>query len=414
MYWLQQSSAAPPAPLQLAALEPTQLASTTGMAISQWPSAVAARAPAWADAHGGRLRELLGTSQEADTAVRVSVTSLAANSARSYSGLVRQFMDFCRIRGLAFNPATPATCLLFLASLHDRGTIQPQSAANFVSAINRFHADVFGMAQGPCSGRDISTFITGWEQERADGNATVATRDVRVPLPARVAHAALQMAADMPELRLPAHVLRFRTLLYVGLGFALMARADTDIHLLLEDIGVSDDDIWIRLRTEKGKKRKLERRILRIPASTANGLLHRVLKRWLAGHAAMRRMTAHANTAWAAQGNFWRMPNDPVWTSSSGICTDWMGHALGLLGCAPPLGQAWTSHSLRKGAASAANALGVALVRICFHGGWVAHGAAVHDYIDPSVMPDAAAAAFFSWMLPHISSTWATTPVATA
>ena len=86
---------------------PTQLAPTTAMAVSQWPSAVAARAPAWADAHGERLRELLGTSREADTAVRVSVTSLAANSARSYSCFVRQFVDFCRIRGISFNPAKP-------------------------------------------------------------------------------------------------------------------------------------------------------------------------------------------------------------------------------------------------------------------------------------------------------------------
>ena len=87
----------------------------------------------------------------------------------------------------------------------------------------------------------------------------VATRDVRVPLLARVALAALQMAAEMPELRLSAHALRFRTLLYVGLGFAVMARADTDIHLILEDIGVTDENIWIRMRTEKGTNRNFER-----------------------------------------------------------------------------------------------------------------------------------------------------------
>jgi len=240
------------------------------------------------------------------------------------------------------------------------------------------------------------------------------TRDVRAPLPARVALAALQMAADMPELRSPALVARFRTLLYTGLGFALMARSDTDIHLQLDDIGVTDSDLWIRLRAEKGKRRNLERRIERIPAAAANGLLHRVVKRWLAGHAAMRRMAAHAGTAWASQGNFWRLPGDPTWTSSSAICTAWLKHACGLLGHAPPLGQTWTSHSLRKGAASAAHAIGVTLVRICFLGGWVAHGQAVHAYIDPTVMPDAAAVAFFSWLIPVISSLWATTPVATA
>lgn len=100
MYWWQYSSSAvPPAPpLRAAPPEPTQLALAADEAILRWPAAVAARAPAWANAHGLRLRALLGTSPEANTVVRVSVTSLAANSARGYSGLIRQFVDFCRIR----------------------------------------------------------------------------------------------------------------------------------------------------------------------------------------------------------------------------------------------------------------------------------------------------------------------------
>eukprot|EP00873_Tetraselmis_striata_P028435 jgi/Tetstr1/448699/TSEL_035938.t1 len=46
-----------------------------------------------------------------------------------------------------------------------------------------------------------------------------------------------------------------------------------------------------------------------------------------------------------------------------------------------------TSHSLRKGAASAANAIGVPLSHICYQGGWATNSDVVLDYIDPNVLP---------------------------
>ena len=62
----------------------------------------------------------------------------------------------------------------------------------------------------------------------------------------------------------------------------------------------------------------------------------------------------------------------------------WLGLILGHLHETPPQGEAWTGHSLRKGAASGAGAIDVALFRICFMGGWSVRGGAVHDYIDAS------------------------------
>ena len=52
-----------------------------------------------------------------------------------------------------------------------------------------------------------------------------------------------------------------------------------------------------------------------------------------------------------------------------------------------PEGEAWTGHSLRKGAASGANAIDVALFRVCYMGGWSVRGGAVHDYIDATSAP---------------------------
>jgi hypothetical protein len=355
----------------------------------------------------------LGASVEALTAIRLSVTALASSTVAGYSGLWIQFVNFCASAGLQCSPASADTCLLYVAHLHNRGSVQPQSVRPYLSAINRYHKDVLGIEPGPASGPDIATLVRGWEQERADETGTFVPLDERVPLPARVAEAALQAAVNMPELNTPTLSAQFRALLYTGFGFALMARSDTDAALRLSDVGVDADALWIRLRAEKGKRHNHRRRVMRIPRSAAGGLLYVAVSRWLAGQRALRALArgTPAASTWAAQDNFWRLPHDASWSSSSSVCTTWLSEATSLLGFAPPLGQKWTSHSLRKGAASAAHACGAPLTNICFHGGWAAKSGVVHDYIDPTVSLDAAAAAFFSWLVPRISSSWATVPV---
>ena len=61
--------------------------------------------------------------------------------------------------------------------------------------------------------------------------------------------------------------------------------------------------------------------------------------------------------------------------ASSQIDT-WLTFILGHLGVAPPVGETWSGHSLRKGAASSSSAIGVSINRICFMGGWSIHGPA--------------------------------------
>ena len=77
----------------------------------------------------------------------------------------------------------------------------------------------------------------------------------------------------------------------------------------------------------------------------------------------------------------------------------WLGLILGHLNIQAPAGEAWSGHSLRKGAASGAGALDVALFRICFMGGWSIRSAAVHDYIDASCPASPAAWRFFGWLV---------------
>lgn len=365
------------------------------------------RAPAWALPHAERLRGQLGSSATAETAIRLSITGLSASTVNSYSGLWGQFVSFCKVAGRPCSPASTATVVLYIAHLHARGTVAPWSLQPYLSAINRYHKDVLGIEPGPALGPDVNNVINGWKQEVADDSTSRAPTDERTALPADVAFDALAAADAMPPLRTMAECQQFRSLLYTGLGFALMARSDTDANLLLDDVGVTDVDMWIRLRAEKGKRRNQKRRIIRLPNHVANGLLHRVVTRWLRGQHALRAQQS-CNPAFLAQRNFWRLPSDTgEWTSSSKICSQWLKEAIARLGRAPPPGFSWSSHSLRKGAASAANAIGVALHVICYHGGWSSKSGVVHDYIDHTVGANAAAAAFFSWLLPPISSSWA-------
>eukprot|EP00873_Tetraselmis_striata_P010120 jgi/Tetstr1/430384/TSEL_020194.t1 len=48
---------------------------------------------------------------------------------------------------------------------------------------------------------------------------------------------------------------------------------------------------------------------------------------------------------------------------------------------APPAGFAWTSHSLRKGATTAAYVIGVTMQKIKYFGGWAMESSVVLDYI---------------------------------
>ena len=84
----------------------------------------------------------------------------------------------------------------------------------------------------------------------------------------------------------------------------------------------------------------------------------------------------------------------------SGQVDTWLKQVLREVGAQPPAGETWSGHSLRIGAASAADALGVTLRRICWMGGWAAASRAIHDYVDPTCPASDAGRRYFGWLLP--------------
>eukprot|EP00873_Tetraselmis_striata_P013727 jgi/Tetstr1/433991/TSEL_023165.t1 len=66
--------------------------------------------------------------------------------------------------------------------------------------------------------------------------------------------------------------------------------------------------------------------------------------------------------------------------------------------------------TLRKGAASAANAIGAPLSHIRYQGGWATNSDVVLDYIDPNVLPSPGAWFFFGHIAPSATSKSNKTP----
>jgi hypothetical protein len=66
----------------------------------------------------------------------------------------------------------------------------------------------------------------------------------------------------------------------------------------------------------------------------------------------------------------------------------------------PPDDFAWISRSLRKGATTAAHAIGVHMLTIIVFGGWATEPSVVLDCIDRSRVPTTSDWYFFGWLTP--------------
>jgi hypothetical protein len=105
---------------------------------------------------------------------------------------------------------------------------------------------------------------------------------------------------------------------------------------------------------------------------------------------------------------FWSFsPSEPSadWGAASTIYA-WLALALLTVKSSAPAGFKCTSHSLRKGAASAAICIGAPLPVIKFMGGWAKNSSVTEGkYIDPTMTPTPVAWRFFGWLTPSPPAT---------
>ena len=114
-----------------------------------------------------------------------------------------------------------------------------------------------------------------------------------------------------------------------------------------------------------------------------------MLEAFITGTASMGKRARRWSLSPSEDKEFW----------SANTLSGWLKTAYTAAQLLPPEGFSWTSHSLRKGSASAANAIGVRLTDIRYAGGWSTNSTVLEaKYIDFAMQPTPAAWIFFGWL----------------
>lgn len=333
-------------------------------------------------------------SDPADAAVwrLLARSSLAASSWASYDSKFATFVTFCHAVGRPALPASTHTVLRYIVHLFREDRVHGRSLQPYLSAINRVHRDL-GL-RPPALGHAVSAaqrgFIALHESAAAPqaGAVTTARGARRLPLPAGVAFAAAQLGTSTSD-----GLLRCACAIVVH-AFLFCARASSVVGVPVSAYAFADDGALIfreDFRKTGGPSRHLRVPFIPLPASGAHPL--RFLR-----HFWRARLQRLARPADAHNTKLFYHPQLPA-ASAAGSVSAALTHVLHAVGVAAPPGGAFSSHSMRSGAASAATAIGVPLPTLMAWGGWRSLSS-VQRYLDPTVVRSDAAAAFFAFLRP--------------
>jgi integrase/recombinase XerD len=325
----------------------------------------------------------MGDVPEAARVAEVMAAALTDGTIETYSRHFIRFATWCEQRSLCPLPASTDTVLRWLAGDVCSGSrVQAKSLKVYLAAINTLHSDL--EMERPAVGRRIQRFKAGL--------AKVASRTrgaARTYVPAWVVERAHLHGLAMTDVELATDAGRRRLQAIVATVFTycFVARGGSGTALLACDVRFSDAGLHVTLGVEKTRHAASVSRVLTLDISRIPGL-EQLLRRWEAVRGPLP--DGYSYYALPGQRNF---PTTQV--------DAWLKEVLDHLGVQAPAGEAWTGHSLRIGAASAMDAAGVSMRRICHMGGWASQSSAVKDYIDPTCPSSDAGRRYFAWLLPR-------------
>eukprot|EP00873_Tetraselmis_striata_P004983 jgi/Tetstr1/425247/TSEL_015702.t1 len=251
--------------------------------------------------------------------------SLSAQTLKSYAGRLSQFAEFCHdSESISPLEATNATVVRYVAWIGERGHIAAKSLQPCLSAINTF----FELHNLDPIAKD-SLHLTSARRGLMLRQRRLDAAPLRVPLPADVAYRFVTKAELIVSAPYPEYHHGFRALMASVVNFMFFARGLTGVSCRVRDLHVDDYNITLQVYREKGRAGRRgpdDLRVLLLPLSE---------------HPRVARLLHH-----------------------------FLDHV-----------------HLRKGAASAANAIGVPLSHIRYQGGWATNSDVNLDYIDPNVLP---------------------------
>eukprot|EP00873_Tetraselmis_striata_P046689 jgi/Tetstr1/466953/TSEL_011407.t1 len=318
----------------------------------------------------------------------------SAQTLKSYAGRLSLFAEFCHdSENISSLEATTATVVRYVAWIGERGHIAAKSLQPYLSAINTF----FELHNLDPIAKD-SLHLTSARRGLMLRQHRLDAAPLRVPPPADVAYRFVTKAELIVSAPYPEYHHDFRALRASVVNFMFFAMGLTGVSCRVRDVHVDDYNITLQVYREKGRAGRRgpdDLRVLLLPVSEhprVARLLHHFLD-----HV----QSVPLVTVGLAVSNFWAVnvaEQSKPWTAAT--MSDWLSTAVRLVNAAPPASTFWTSHSLRKGAASAANAIGVPLSHIRYQGGWATNSDVVLDYVDPNVLPSPGAWFFFGHIAP--------------
>jgi hypothetical protein len=232
--------------------------------------------------------------------------------------------------------------------------------------------------------------------------------DNRLPLPAPIAldilHAANTLRDGLtwsPATRLMLE--RFRAwLAAVCVNYTFFCRAETGARCQTGDliVDIPSQQICMFVRKSKGDQRRdtRDKLVFAVPIATSPILAD--LLDYFTQHRAAFCVTYYKRPPPAAFWSISPAETSAGWGAASTISA-WLSLSLRTVNTYAPAGFKWTSHSLRKGAASAASCICAPLPVIKYMGGWAKNNSVTEGkYIDPTMTPTHAAWRFFGWLAP--------------
>eukprot|EP00873_Tetraselmis_striata_P002136 jgi/Tetstr1/422400/TSEL_013238.t1 len=339
-------------------------------------------------------KDAFGSDELGQRTLDLLSSSLSAQTLKSYAGRLSQFAEFCHdSENISPLEATTATVVRYVAWIGERGHIAAKSLQPYLSAINTFF-ELHNLVPIAKDSLHLTSARRGLmlRQRRLDA------APLRVPLPADVAYRFVSKAELIVSAPYPESHLDYRALLASIVNFLFFARRLTGVSCRVQDVHVDTYNITLQIYREKGRACRRgpgDLRVLLLPVSE-HPRVARLLHYFIDNIQSVPLVTVGL-----AASNFWAVnvaEQSKPWTAAT--MSDWLSTAVNLVNAAPPAGTSWTSHSLRKGAASAANAIGTPLSHIRYQGGWATNSDVVLDYIDPNVLPYPGAWFFFGHIAP--------------
>eukprot|EP00873_Tetraselmis_striata_P034860 jgi/Tetstr1/455124/TSEL_041976.t1 len=314
---------------------------------------------------GVAAKDAFGSYELGQRTLDLLSSSLTAQTLKSYAGRLSQFAEFCHdSENISPLEATTANVVRYVAWIGERGHIGAKSLQPYLSAINTFFE------------------LHNFDPIAKDSlHLTSARRGLM-----------------LRQRRLEEYQYDFRALMASVVNFMFFARGLTGVSCRVRDVHVDDYNITLQVYCEKGsagRRGRDDMRVLLLPV-TEHPRIARLLRHFIDTIQSVPLVIVAM-----AETNFWAVaPSEQSKPWTAATMSDWLSTAVRLVGVVPPAGTSWTSHSLRKGAASAANAIGVPLSHIRYQGGWATNSDVVLDYIDPNVLPSPGAWFFFGHIAP--------------